>query len=471
MIRNNQPLFHHHSLEEEDALTIQVSSTNSHLGQLLLEADWSEASDHLATPEGRRDVVDHVANNDPLGLFNNNNRQLQIPSSKNTAFFAGLFVRAPYVVIQQIYAMAPDQVKSHEDLSYILAVVPSEEEARLSHQQQQQRTGKVPHYRTRSWTAEEYEQILNLLLQSFFISSSKEYNIPSSSVLLDFSPPWIIEGRGIDNFQMTPLAIAAYNSNVSPTILRVLCSLEPRAMKKESKLFGGSGGGTIPLVLAAASPVPPKKSSSGYDDDARERRWEKVMLLTLSEEWYDEQRGMLLSPPKTPHDAVGHVSSSERTTTDIEHRAILTNNYATSLSPSPTPTLHQVKHACEESIHRNEWELVREFLKRFSPGGHHSVATMATTKQIIVDFDVESSILEPIRAALVKHDDDVRTVSQRKKHSGEKARAREEWMHKYLGPVMYNIDAMVDLASVVIPSSRKKHRDNGAGGGIVSPMS
>ncbi len=52
-------------------------------------------------------------------------------------------------------------------------------------------------------------------------------------------------------------------------------------------------------------------------------------------------------------------------------------------------------------------------------------------------------------------------------------RARGEWLHRNMGPVMYEIDAVVDLASAAIPALWKKKCRDGAPGrrGVVLPMS
>ena len=122
MLRNNNTdhqhnnLLHHYNTDDE--LTVNISSANSHLGNLLIESNWDEVLDYLTTPEGQHDVN---ANNDPLGLFNNQSDTNLIPSRKNTAFFAALFVRAPYQVIEQIYNIGPSHVDEPIDLMYVLS--------------------------------------------------------------------------------------------------------------------------------------------------------------------------------------------------------------------------------------------------------------------------------------------------------------------------------------------------------------
>eukprot|EP00584_Thalassiosira_punctigera_P007193 CAMPEP_0172536624 /NCGR_PEP_ID=MMETSP1067-20121228/8359_1 /TAXON_ID=265564 ORGANISM="Thalassiosira punctigera, Strain Tpunct2005C2" /NCGR_SAMPLE_ID=MMETSP1067 /ASSEMBLY_ACC=CAM_ASM_000444 /LENGTH=454 /DNA_ID=CAMNT_0013321735 /DNA_START=245 /DNA_END=1609 /DNA_ORIENTATION=+ len=424
-----------------DLLTVQVSDANSHLGQLLLEADWSEASDHLASPEGVRDAD---AANDPLGLFNSNSdggkgeTAHKIPRRKNSAFFAALFVRAPCDLIREIHGLAPQRIDLPEDLAYVLSVVPSEEEARL------QQLNRTALHRTRTWTADEFSQILDLMVRSFYLSSESS---PLSSSLLDVCPPWVV---GAPGFQMTPLAIAAFNPDVPAAVLRHVCALEPRAMDRECNMFGTP---TIPLVVAAASPVPPKLSSC-YDD-SKSRRWEKVKSLMQSREWYGEQRGLFPEKLRPGED----VADSKLP--------------PTAESPPPAPSLRQVQLACEESMRRKEWELVRELLKHFSPESYSGEASAVAKKEKgggDGDREVSESnaALESFRAALSRRDDEVRMASERRYQSEEKARAREEWLHRNMGFAMYHVNALVDLVSAVIPL-RKRHDEDGSG--LVSPMS
>lgn len=401
---NQQPLFRR-GHDADDAFTVQASDANSNLGNLLLEADWDEAFEYLDTPEGHRDVD---ARNDPLGLSSCQpsvkNTHATIPSSKNTALFAALFVRAPYRLIEKILSMAPSHADHPDDLMYVLSVIPSEEEARSNGLRR-----KIP-YRTRCWSADEYSQILNLLLKSFIFSETP------SSTLLGYWPSWII---GDPTIGLTPLAIAAYNPDVPPNVVQLLCTLEPSSLEKECMFFGAVP--TIPLIIAAASPLPPR-SSSRYET-AKSVRWEKVNLLILSK-WYTEQNEAL---SKASGD-MGDLAAS----------------------PPPAPTLNQMGHACEEAMRRKEWELVREILKRHSPG----------------DEAEAGDGIEKIQAALAQHDEQSKTTRQRQRKAREKAEAREEWMHKYAGFAMYTVDAVRDLVSAVMP--KKQNENDGA---LVKPMS
>ena len=403
MLRNQQALLRS---DHDDNLTVQVTDANSHLGSLLLEADWSDVSRYLATPEGQIDVD---TKNDPIGLFYDHSadksKNSRIPRKKNTAFFASLFVRAPYEVIEKIYTMASDHVDQPEDLMYVLSVIPSEEEDHLREVQR-----KSP--RTRTWTKDEYNKILDLLLQLFISSKS-----PSSS-LLD-KPSWIIGNR---NFSLTPLAVAAYNTDVPAHIVQHLCALEPKAMDKECTFCGAVQVQTIPLIIAAASPLPPynefNKEQSPEYNNAKALRWEKVKLLTLSKDWYSEE-GKILQTVVTSWDT------------------------ALPTSPPPEPTVQQIRNACEESMRRNEWELVRELLK------HHYQGEMET--------------FEPITSALAQHDKKIQSQQQKR----EKARARDQWLHKNMGLVMYPVDAFLDLVFACVPTKE----DGDEASGIVAPMS
>src|SRR6056300_1304183 len=120
MLRNNHNQYLLSNNNDDDDITVQVSDANSNLGNLLLEADWDEVSEYLTTPEGQHDVD---AKNEPLGRLTNQsstNNLKQIPSNKNTAFFASLFVRSPYNIIEKICNMAPSHVDQPEDLMYVL---------------------------------------------------------------------------------------------------------------------------------------------------------------------------------------------------------------------------------------------------------------------------------------------------------------------------------------------------------------
>jgi len=389
MINNNDNQFIHS--HDDDAITVQVSDANSNLGNLLLEADWDEVSEYLNTPEGQHDVN---AKNDPLGLSNSpnldNQLKMMIPKGKDTAFFSALFVRAPYAIIERIYNMASTQITDEPEyvIMYILSIIPSEERVRLS-----ELSKKIP-YRTRSWSSEEYSQILHLLLQSLCQSSKVGY--------LRFTYP--VMGN-----TLTPLSIAAYNPDVPTGIVQLLCTIEPEAMEKECTLKGAQ---TIPLIIAAASPIPPK-SSAKYES-AKKQRWKKVQLLTIPKSWYYEQQKQ--------------------------------KQHSMLLSSSPEPTLQEVQYACEASIKRNEWELVREFLIQSNS---------------MVGDDYGNNKMQSIQTALSKHDERLNAFQQKEM----KKRERDEWLHDRMGLVMYPIDVVLDLISVVVPPKR------GVCMGIVPPMS
>ena len=405
MLRNNDNQYLLSNNNDDDAITVQVSDANSNLGNLLLEADWDEVSDYLSTPEAQHDVD---AKNDPLGILNSQsgtNKLKQIPSSKHTAFFASLFVRAPYNIIEKVYNMAPSHVDQPEDLMYVLSIIPSEEESRLAELQK-----RAPH-RTRSWSSSEYCQILHLLLKSF--QSSKT----PTSTLLHYWPSWII---GSSVTKLTPLAIAAYNPDVPANIIQLLCTLEPDTINEDCTYQVH----TIPIYIAASSPIPPK-SSDGYEH-AKNERWMKVKLLTLSKTWYIEQKEVLLKTNGDGND------SAETNPLYVQ--------------PAPEPTLQQIQYACEDAMKRNEWELVREFMKQYCSGD-----------------DSANKELTSIQTKLAKHDEKINAIKQRR----DKSRAREEWLHKNMGLVMYPIDAVMDLVSVVMPTSKSKDGESG----IVSRMS
>ncbi len=408
----NQPLLHRNAGHDDDGLTIQVSDANSQLGNLLLEADWDETLDYLTTPEGRNDVE---ARNDPLGLSKSQstikNKLAHIPKSKNTAFFAALFVRAPYNVIESIVRVAPSHVDQPNDLMYVLSIIPSEEGARL-----QELSKKVPH-RTRAWSKEEYSQILHLLLKSFVSSNSP------SSVLLDYWPSWVI---GTTNVRLTPLAIAAYNPDVPAKVVQLVCTLEPDAMNKQQcNFFGAADVQTTPLIIAAASPVPPK--SSAQYEVARNARWEKVKLLSLDKGWYNEEREVL------------YQSTTGSDTAEI------------AVSSPPEPTLQQAEDTCHEAMKRNEWELVREILKQYCEAGEST------------NMDKD---LAKIQSALTKHDEQTSAALNKRMQAREKAQKRDEWLHNNMGLAMYPVHAFLDLVSVVMPAPKAD-----VDSGIVKPMS
>ena len=432
MLRN-QSMFRN----DDDAATIQLSDANSTLGNLLLDADWDGCLEYLATPEGRHDAR---AGHDPLGLGGDGGHG---GDEEDSSFFAALFVRAPIAILGAILDAAPpmSRVVLSGHLAYALCVVPSEEGGVA-------RGAVVPRFRTRTWSTREHGGILRLLLRSIFVASSSSSSSPGgsfSSPLLERRPcpPRRPRGNGastmssssssgVPSLLLTPLAIAAYNPDVPPSIVRLLCSLEPRAMNAGCQFPRGGGGGaveTTPLFLAAASPLPPPESSSEYAG-LRERRWEKVVLLTLSREWHEGQRGLLFSGAGEDDDVLA--------------------------SPPREPTSAEVRRACEEAMRMDEWELVREYARRYppsSPGGG--------------DDDAAA------REALARHDERETANAERRKREGGKRRARGEWLCRNMGPVMYEIDALWDLVSAMIPASRKKKCRDGTAGrrGIVMRMS
>jgi hypothetical protein len=167
-------LFRNSGDNDDDAMTIEATNANSHLGTLLLESDWDECLSYLQTPDGRRDVIDGI--DDPLGILHP--RVVAVSNSKDggagegTALFAALYVRAPYNIVQMIHdiqaaaATTTTQSVYFDDhivinyLVYVLYVVPSEEDSRLMHNQHATiRTALRPSsssYRTRAWSMYEY---------------------------------------------------------------------------------------------------------------------------------------------------------------------------------------------------------------------------------------------------------------------------------------------------------------------------
>eukprot|EP00573_Skeletonema_grethae_P001839 CAMPEP_0201685598 /NCGR_PEP_ID=MMETSP0578-20130828/314_1 /ASSEMBLY_ACC=CAM_ASM_000663 /TAXON_ID=267565 /ORGANISM="Skeletonema grethea, Strain CCMP 1804" /LENGTH=402 /DNA_ID=CAMNT_0048169531 /DNA_START=81 /DNA_END=1289 /DNA_ORIENTATION=+ len=386
---SNQAARYHHGFEDDDNLTVQVSDANSLLGTHLLEGDWEDALDYLDTPEGERDAS---AKNDPLGLFNVGNNKLTVPKSKNGALFASLYVRAPFPLIQKICGISKDAEIC--DLMYTLSVIPHEEQHRLEEIQQR----KIP-YRSRSWTNDEYNLILNLFLKKCIKGNDADR---SASLLLERCPSWIIPSA----FVLTPLAMAAYNPDVPSPILQILCMLEPKAIGMDCKLFTVS---TIPLIVAAASPVPSVAHPIDFRDDVKRNRWDKVKLLMNKDYWFEQY-------------AVKSISVNEV--------------IGSALPSPPTIALEQVKVACDEAMKRKEWELVRELLKQFDS---------MTGEELLA--------LGPFQTALAQHDRKVSTKLRKQ----EQKRSRDEWLHRNIGLVMYPVDTLVDLFYAVIP---QKHDDS-----------
>jgi hypothetical protein len=210
--------------------------------------------------------------------------------------------------------------------------------------------------------------------------------------------------------------MAAYNPDVSSSVLQILAAIQPKATDDMAcKLFSVP---TIPLIIAAASPAPSSATVSlELNDEVRRNRWEKVTLL-MNRDWFYEQEKAL--PPR-----------SMATIDDIL------------LTSPPKLTLHQVKVTCDEAQKRKEWELVRELIKRYKP---------ATAGE-------ESELLSSIQTALAQYD---RQVSKRLRKQQQK-RVRDEWLHRNMGLVMYPVDIVMDLVYAAIPQRRDTS--------LVSPMS
>mmetsp|Transcript_11590 Transcript_11590/g.17724 ORF Transcript_11590/g.17724 Transcript_11590/m.17724 type:complete len:395 (-) Transcript_11590:931-2115(-) len=382
MISNQAAPVLYHGVGDEDNLTVHVSDANSLLGTHLLEGDWADALDYLDTPEGEQDAY---AKNDPLGLFNVGNKKLTVPKSKSGALFASLYVRAPFPLIQKICNISNDAEVC--DLMYTLSVIPHEEQHRLEGTQQR----KIP-YRSRSWTSDEYNRILNLFLKECM----KGYEAGrSASPLLEKCPSWIIPSA----FVLTPLVMAAYNPDVPSTILQILCMLEPKAIGMDCKLFTVS---TIPLIVAAASPVPPVTCPIDVRDEVKRNRWDKVKLL-MNKDWFEQYTVQSISV----NEVIG-----------------------AALPSPPAIVLEQMKVACDEAMKRKEWELVRELLKQFDSMTGEELLTMG-----------------PIQTALAQHDRKVSTQLRKL----EQKRSRDEWLHRNMGLVMYPVNILVDLIYTVIP--------------------
>lgn len=400
---SNQPAaafhyHHHHGFDVEDDLTVEASNANSQLGTYLLEGEFDDALSYLDTTEGERDVT---ARNDPLGLFNDDGgSNSKLPKTKNTAIFASLYVRAPLQIIKKICDVSKDADPS--DLMYAFSVIPHEEEQRLQEIQR-----KIP-YRSRFWTKDEFNTILKLLVQECILQQSS-----GSGWLLEKCPSWILDASA---FILSPLAMAAYNPDVSSSVLQLLATIEPNAIDMDCKLFSVS---TIPLIIAAASPAPSSATVTlEFNDEVRRNRWEKVTLL-MNRDWFYEQEKAL------------------------RPRSLATVDDILLASP-PKLTLHQVKVTCDEAQKRNEWELIRELIKRYKQP--------ATAGE-------ESELLSSIQAALAQHD---RQVSTRLRKQQEK-RVRDEWLHRNMGLVMYPVDIVMDLVYAAIPQRRDTS--------LVSPMS
>ena len=229
---------------------------------------------------------------------------------------------------------------------------------------------------------------------------------------MDYWPSWIVGSTGNE---MTPLAIAAYNSDVPANVVKLLCLAEPESIDKVCTYHLQ----TLPIIIiAAASPIPPE-SSKEYEN-AKKRRWEKVKMLSLSKDYYYNQQKIVL---KNAADDDIDMSRSQ-----------LLSDLTT---PEPIePQLEDINNACNQAIKHNEWELVREFLKHYP-----------------VDFKIQN--------ALAQHDEKANAARKKQK----KKQDRNEWLHRNAGLLMYPIDAVLDLISAVVPPSKGEYH------GIVSPMS
>jgi hypothetical protein len=410
-------------------------------------------------------VIDGI---DPLGILHPrvvavSNNSKDGGAGEGTALFAALYVRAPYDIVQMMHdiqaaATTTTQSVYFDDhiainyLVYVLYVVPSEEESRLMHTPPAIRTTLRPSsssYRTRAWSMNEYEDILHLLLRS--ISSS---SLTSSHLLSCYQRTTccgvvsnnITTGdRDRISSSLTPLAIACYNHAVPPSIVFALCTLQPSAMYAECTFFTITNVNdnneeklllvkTLPLFLAAASPLPTNKQSSKYKE-MHEQRWKKVQLLTLGIDWYNNNN-----------------SNWQSKDGDVAAQVDL--------------TLDQVKHACLIAIQYNEWELVREYMKYYP-----AVSTEMVVLNNNNNNNNVSTTTTTIANALEHHDKYYTETIQHHNQKQEKRQKRREWLHRNMGPIMYEIDAIMDAVKAVIPTRRKKSRGGKTGCGIVLPMS
>ncbi|KAL7462070.1 hypothetical protein ACHAXS_002470 [Conticribra weissflogii] len=487
--------------------------------------------EYLATPEGRADVA---SANDPLGLFPNESyfagllddvaeklshkmgivsssrgdgsdkprnckchnhygHKHKSRSSRRSAFFAGLFVRAPFPVMEAIYNIeketflhdpATSSSDCHDhDLSSIsetdwwiecfmclLAVIPTKDEERLSNSTSPTASGSngAVLYRTRTWSVPEFESLILMLLNDYPSpgfseiesgsewKSKSEYHSDPSSTLLRMSPKWIINAPSV--VSLTPLAIAAYNPDISPAILRLLHRLEPRAIRKECTLFGVH---TIPLHVAAASPLPSKQTVSlSCYNEAKERRWKKIETLVVLSEIQNNNSANVVN---------------------------FDGNGETNLTTQPT--MKQIQQTCREAIEREEWELVRELLKRYdqhhqrhqdhwsnSPRPFSKVAVVLTEtrnnhlKQYIRDHYHRHPIpqLENVHNALLKHDTEVEIKTMQYRIAKE----REERERSLRKNHVLVLDALRSVWTVFASSWRREGDGTTIGTGrVVDPMS
>jgi hypothetical protein len=188
---------------------------------------------------------------------------------------------------------------------------------------------------------------------------------------------------------------------------------------------------TLPLFLAAASPLPPNsnKQSSEYKE-MHERRWKKVQLLTLGIDWYNNNSNW---------------QSKDGAVAQVE------------------PSVDQVKRACGMAIQYKEWELVREYIKYFPA---------VSTEMVVLNHNNTRNVsTSTIANALEQHDRYYTETIQHHKRKQEKGRKRREWLHRNMGPVMYEVNAIMDVVRSIIPTRKKNSRGGKTGCGIVLPMS
>jgi len=218
--------------------------------------------------------------------------------------------------------------------------------------------------------------------------------------LIDVAPNWIVKSA------LTPLCLAAYNPDVSVSTVQVISALEPRAMNKTCTLFGVK---SLPLMIAASSPLPVEESSRYAE--AKDVRWSKVNALTLSEDYYGQQKRIILESVSGSVDALQSIMIDE-----------------------PSPSLQDEKRACEVAIKFGEFELVREFIEQAG----------------------DPNDLKDAREAVASRD--------AKRQKKQKRLERDRWLQKNAGLLMYPVDALLDLFSIFVPKGND-------GPCLVRPMS
>ena len=75
-----------------------------------------------------------------------------------------------------------------------------------------------------------------------------------------------------------------------------------------------------------------------------------------------------------------------------------------------------------------------------------------------------------IANALAQHDNRHTETLQHCTRNEEKRRKRREWLHRNMGPVMYEIDAIMDVVAVIPIGKKNNRRGGNTGRGIVLPM-